>query len=329
MRMNKVYAVAMRKGGQAKSTTVATLARLCAMQGARVLVVDVAQPGSASTSFRDLWPEVDHGDLAHALLALRDVPAGAVPPPQRCAQALGARGLPVRLRSLPSWGDGRIDVLPHDDLVAEAAGYLRSDLVVAGLLRALADDYDLALIDAPADGVALLTNALAAAASVLLPLVPEAPALQGADATLRLLARLRRAGHAITLGGILLTRCDPRSKRAGDVVRTLTQSGEVEGEVLHHKLFPFAVRLSEYYEQAFRQGVAVWDRVEDATHWSGYVLLAEWLLRDAGLPHLATSPRLAMRLEPATRVLDSLALGLARPEVAYQAFTEARNALSC
>ncbi|HEV2236673.1 MAG TPA: ParA family protein [Ktedonobacterales bacterium] len=326
--MNKVYAVAMRKGGQAKSTTVSTLARLCAMQGARVLVVDLAQPGSATTSFRDLWPEVDHGDLAHALLALRGVPAGALPAPKACAEALGARALPVRLRAQPSWGGGRIDVLPHDDLIAEAAGYLQSDLIVAGLLRALAGDYDLALLDAPADGVALLTNALAATACVLLPLVPEAPALQGADATLRLLARLRRTGHAVALGGILLTRCDPRSKRAGEVVRTLTQSGEVEGEVLHRKLFPFAVRLSEYYEQAFRQGVAVWDRVEDAAHWSGYALLAEWLLRDAGLPQMAETPRLAMRLEPGTRVLDSLALGLARPEIEFQAFAEARNALS-
>jgi hypothetical protein len=65
----------------------------------------------------------------------------------------------------------------------------------------------------------------------------------------------------------------------------LTQTGEVEGEVLHRKLFPFAVRLSEYYEQAFRQGVPVWERVEDASHWSGYVLPAEWL-RDVGLPRL-------------------------------------------
>lgn len=326
--MNKVYAAAMRKGGQAKSTTISTLARLCAMQGARVLVLDLAQPGSATTSFRDLWPEVDHGNLSHALLALRGVPANIMPPAGTCVDALGTRALPVRLRSLPSWDGGRIDVIPHDDLVAEAASYLQSDLIIAGMLRSLADDYDLALIDAPAEGVALLTNALAATQSVLLPLVPEAPALQGADATLRLLARLRQAGHAVALGGILLTRCDPRSKRAGDVVRTLTQSGEVEGEVLHRKLFPFAVRLSEYYEQAFRQGVPVWERVEDASHWSGYVLLTEWLLRDAGLPRLVERPRLAMRLDPTSRVLDSLALGLTRPEVEYQAFVETHAALN-
>jgi hypothetical protein len=60
----------------------------------------------------------------------------------------------------------------------------------------------------------------------------------------------------------------------------------VEGEVLHRKLVPFAARQSERYEQAFCQGMPVWERVEDASHWSGYVLLAEWQLRDAGLQRL-------------------------------------------
>jgi chromosome partitioning protein len=324
----KVYAAAMRKGGQGKSTMVTTLARLCAMQGARVLVLDLAQPGSATIALRDLWPDADHSDFSQVLLALRTVPANAPAPAQTCSDALGARGLPVRLRTMPSWGRGCIDVIPHDDLTGEAACYLQSDLVIAGIIQALAADYDLALLDTPAEGVALLSNALAATQSVLMPLVPEAPAVQGADATLRLLARLRQAGHGLGLGGILLARCDPKSKRAGEVVRTLTQSGEVEGEVLHRKLFPFAVRLSEFYEQAFRLGVPVWERVDDPSHWSGYALLAEWLLRDAGLPQLGKPPRLAMRLDPSTRVLDSLALGLARPEIAYQAYAETRAALS-
>ena len=44
--MHTVYGVGIRKGGQGKSTTVSTLARLCALYGARVLVIDLAQPGS-------------------------------------------------------------------------------------------------------------------------------------------------------------------------------------------------------------------------------------------------------------------------------------------
>ena len=50
----KAYGVAIRKGGQGRSTTVSTVARLCALYGARVLVVDLAQPGTATASLRDI-----------------------------------------------------------------------------------------------------------------------------------------------------------------------------------------------------------------------------------------------------------------------------------
>lgn len=325
--MYKVYGVAIRKGGQGKSTTVSTLSRLCAMQGARVLVIDLAQPGSATTSFRDLWPDAEHADLSHALLAFRALPQGQAPDLATCRAVLAGSQLPVPLRTMPSWGGGSIAVLPHDELVGEAAAYLPSDQVLRGLVASQLEHFDLVLLDLPLDGVSLLGNALAATERVIMPLVPESPALEGADATLRLLARVRQAGHAVSLGGILLTRCDPKSKRAADVVRTLTQSGEVEGEPLHRKLFPFAARQSEYFEQAFRYGVPVWDRTDDPSHWAGYVLLAEWLLHDAGLAHLAASPRLAMRLEDETRILDSMALGMGRCEVEYRDFREAHAPL--
>jgi chromosome partitioning protein len=320
--MYKVYGVGIRKGGQGKSTTVSTVSRLCAMQGARVLVIDLAQPGSATTSFRDLWPDAEHADLSHALLAFRSLPHGQPPDDATCQAVLASSNLPVPLRTQPSWGGGSIAILPHDELLEEAAAYLPSDLALRGIIASLAEQVDLVLIDLPMDGVSLLGNALAASERVIMPLVPESPALEGADATLRLLARARKSGHSVSLAGILLTRCDPKSKRAADVVRTLTQSGEVEGESLHRKLFPFAARQSEYFEQAFRYGVPVWERTDDPSHWAAYALLAEWLLRDAGLDHLVKSPRLAMRLEADTRILESMALGLGRSEIAYRDFRE-------
>lgn len=326
--MERVYGVANRKGGQGKSTTVSTLARLCAIQGARVLVVDLAQPGSTTTAFRDLWPETEHEDFSRCLLAFRGLEGGRAPEARAVREALAASGLPVVLTSYPSWGGGFVAVLPHDDLLGEAAAYVPSDLLLAGLLAALAPEIDLVLIDAPTDGGPLLANALAATGRVILPLVPEASALEGADATLRLLARARQGGLPISLGGILLTRCEPKSKRAAEIVRTLAQSGEVEGEPLHRKLLPFAIRQSEFYEQAGRYGVPVWERTDDAQHWSGYALLAEWVLRDAGLTRLAAEPRLQARLEPTTRVLYSAALGLGRPEIEYRDYLAAHAAIS-
>ena len=326
--MNTVFGVAIRKGGQGKSTTVSTLARLCAIQGARVLVVDLAQPGTTTTSFRDLWPDAEHVDLAQCLLAFRGFAPGSLPTPDQARQALAACALPVRLTARPSWGGGTLAILPHDDLLADAAAYLPADGVLAALVAALADQVDVTLIDYPADSAALLANALAATDQLIMPLVPEAPALEGADATLRLLARARQAGHAPTLGGILLTRCDPKNKRAADVVRTLTQAGEVEGEAPRHKLFPFAVRHSEYYEQAARYGVPVWERTDDPIHWAAYALLAEWTLRQAGLGRLAAAPRLENRLDPATRILHTPSLLLGNPDVPYRDFQRAHASLS-
>jgi chromosome partitioning protein len=321
--MQQVYGVAIRKGGQGKSTTVSTLARLCALYGARVLVVDLAQPGTASASLRDIWPGVDHGDLSSALLALRMVSAGAEPAPDQALAALEAAGLPVALESQPSWSGGMMRVLPWDELLGDAAAFLQSERVLAGLVDNLATESDLVLVDFPAEGGPLLTNALVATRRIIVPLVPETPALEGLEALLRLMSRVRAAGHEISLGGILLTRCDPKNKRTLEIAQTLLQSGEVEGERLGRKLFPFAVKHNEFFEQAFRYGEPIWGRTSNAAHWAGYVLLAEWLLQDAGLGHLVSNRKGPALLAHDTRILDTSALVLDDPELRLEDFKAA------
>jgi chromosome partitioning protein len=312
--MRTVYGVATRKGGQGKSTTVSTLARLLALYGTRVLVVDLAQPGTTTASLRDIWPEAEHGDLSSTLLSFSTLPAGEAPAPELARAALDAVALPVRLASLPSWSGGYITVIPWDELQGDAAAYLHSERALQGLLAAV-PDVDLVLIDFPAEGGPLLTNALVATDQVIVPLMPETPALEGLEAMLRLLARVREAGHTIGLAGILLTRSDPKNKRVHEIVQTLSQAGEVEGEPLGQKLYPFAVRQIEFFEQAFRYGVPVWERTSDPSHWAGYVLLAETLLRDAGLQHLKSGRRGPALLAPETRIFDISALMLDDPDV--------------
>ena len=214
--MRNVYGVGTRKGGQGKSTTVSTLARMCALYGARVLVIDLAQPGTTTASLRNIWPDDErgeHGDLSGVLLALQLVPPGAMPPPNEAHLALATAALPIRLQSQPSWSGGCVGILPWDELEADAAAFLHSERVLAGLIAALAGDYDLTLVDFPAEGGPLMANALAATNQVIIPLVAETPALEGLESMLRLMARTRAAGHPISLAGILLTRCDPKKDR--------------------------------------------------------------------------------------------------------------------
>lgn len=321
--MRNVYGIASRKGGQGKSTTVYTTARLCALYGARVLVVDLAQPGTTTASLRDLWPAGEHGDLSSILLAFQNFSPGVAPSAEQAHAALASVGLPVVLASQPSWSGGFVSVIPWDELQADAAAHLNSERILAGLLDSLASDIDLALIDYPAEGGPLMTMALAATRRVVVPLIPETPALEGLEGMLRLLARARAAGYQIDLAGILLTRCDPKNKRFTEIAQTILQSGEVEGESLGRKLLPFAIRQNEFFEQGFRYGEPIWERSSNAAHWAGYVLLSEWLLRDAGLQRLASMRRGPAQIAPETRILDISALVLDDPEVRLADFEKA------
>lgn len=321
--MRTVYGVGIRKGGQGKSTTVSTLARLCALYGARVLVIDLAQPGSTSASLRDLWPATEHADVAKALLAWRTLPPGTAPDPAQARVMLAESGLPVALASQPSWSGGRIGIFPWDDLLADASAFLQSERVLEGFITALTDDYDIALIDLPGESGPLLVTALTAANKVLMPLVPEAPSLEGVDAMLRLMTRMREAGHPLELAGLLMTRCEPKNRRVFDIWQTLMQAEPVEGEMLNRKVFPFAVKQIEFYEQAFRYGEAIWERTGNPSHWAAYVLLAEWALRDAGLGTLAANRRGPSLLPADTRILDLSALVLDDPEIPLSDFERA------
>lgn len=321
--MHTVYGVGIRKGGQGKSTTVSTAARLCALYGARVLVIDLAQPGSTSASLRDLWPTSEHMDLANVLLACRTLPSGVAPNPAQARKLLTDAGLPVVLASQPSWSGGYIHIFPWDDLLGDTAAFLQSERVLEGFIKALSDEFDIALIDLPAESGPLLVTALTATNKVLMPMVPEAPSLEGVDAMLRLMGRVRDAGHPIELAGILMTRCEPKNRRVFDIWQTLMQADEVEGELLSRKVLPFAVKQIEFYEQAFRYGEAIWDRTGNPSHWAAYVLLAEWLLRDAGLGHLASNRRGPSLLPPDTKILDLSALVLDDPEIPLVDFERA------
>lgn len=323
--MSRVYGITIRKGGQGKSTTVATLARLCALYGARTLVIDLAQPGSCAASLRDIWPEAAHGELSTALLALRDWPAGHMPSADAARAALEAAQLPALLIAQPSWDGGSIAMLPWDDALGDAAAFLQSELTLRALIAALADAFDLVLIDYPAETGPLMTTALSATDTILMPLSPEAPALEGAAATLRILARVRAAGHPIELAGIVLTRADIHSKRLAEVTQALRQAGEIEGESLQHKLLPFAIQANEFFEQAFRYGAPIWERTSAQRDWAGYVLLAEWLLQDAGLGRLAANRRGPAMLKPETRVIDTTTLLLNQTEIMLADFERAHT----
>src|SRR5271165_3641739 len=140
--MGTVYGVANCKGGQGKSTTVTTLARLCALYGARVLVIDLAQPGTASTSLRDSWPHAEHGTLSELLEPFCALAPQDHPHPDDVMAALDALRLPVPLVAKPSWGGGMMSLLPYDDRLGTIIRSLNSPYVIDGILRSIDSAFD-------------------------------------------------------------------------------------------------------------------------------------------------------------------------------------------
>jgi len=309
--MARVYGIAIKKGGMGKSTTTSTLARLLALFGARVLVVDTGQPGTTSSSLRDIRPKVSGGQLSAVLYQLGRTPARREPSAEQVRDALVRSRLPETLDA----GPGALALLPYDDLLADAGSRLRSEEVFTALLRPLLPAFDIILIDFPTDLSLLLANTFTATDRILMPLVPETPALEGLDGFLQLIARGRAAGKRATLGGILICKAEING-RFSAFARTLCQVEELHGELLRAKLFPFAVKFSEFYDRAFRHGTPVWERTSEPSVWAGYVLLAEWVLADAGLGYLRAKRVGPALLAPRTRVIDVFA----QREIALEVF---------
>ncbi len=159
--MNTI-AIANRKGGVGKSSVAANLAAALALEGWRVLVVDMDSQASATA------------------ILLEDLPEGASTTTQ---VLLGEAGLEEVIR--PSTREG-VDVAP-------ACGELtRAQFVVAGrtgrdtlLRRALrkVEGYDLVILDTAPEQQLATVNSLVAATHVLMPFTPDPKALEGLQTT--------------------------------------------------------------------------------------------------------------------------------------------------
>ena len=142
----RILAVANRKGGTAKTTTVVNLAAALAARGLRVLLVDLDTQGHTGLGFgvRAASGEPTVHDLYRGTGAvdLRDA---------------------IRVTNVP-----QIDILPADRGFSGPDGAV-APLGLATALKPLAASYAITLIDTAPTADALLINALASAHHVLVP----------------------------------------------------------------------------------------------------------------------------------------------------------------
>src|SRR6201996_3927947 len=195
----KLLAIANQKGGVGKTTTAVNLSTCLAVKGKRVLLIDLDPQGNATSA---LGLDGTSGkSLYEALIGHADIEQKIVP--TRFA---------------------RLSIIPADlDLAGSEIEVARLDDHLTRLREVLADlsreaGFDYLFLDCPPSLGILMTNALAAADQLLIPLQCEYFALEGLSKIVHLVNQIRAVNPTLTIAGIVMTMFDGRTNLSQQVV---------------------------------------------------------------------------------------------------------------
>jgi chromosome partitioning protein len=222
--VGEVIAVANQKGGVGKTTTVVSLAAFLALDGRRVLVVDVDPQGNATSGLG-----IDRSELDASIY---DVLLGSDVDLASVIRDTAISGLHV-LPSDRSLAGAEVELVPRQG----------RERRLRQALAPVEARFDVILLDCPPSLGLLTVNALTAADSVLVPLQAEYYALEGLSQLMATVDLVREhLNPSLVLKGVVLTMVDARTALAADVeseVRSHLQARVFETVV------PRSVRLAE------------------------------------------------------------------------------------
>ena len=231
----RTIAVMNQKGGCGKTTTVVSLSGCLAVEGHRVLVVDMDPQGHAT-----LGLGIDADELDQNLYEVLSEPLESAVP----------------LKDVIVPAAPNLDVAPSGVILSALEQKLSAEGVrgrterLAQALEQLDTPYEFVLIDCPPNVGILTFNALRAAQEVIVPLETSYFALHGVAKLLETIALLEeRIGHQLSIR-ILPTLFDGRTRFAK---RALTEVRGTYKDLVYDTVIRNNVRLRE----AVQQGISI------------------------------------------------------------------------
>jgi len=250
----KIIAITNQKGGVGKTTTTVNLSAALAGLGKRILLVDL-DPQASATSVLGL-KGVSSGSIYQALIGVR--PAHEL----------------ILTTRIPN-----LSAIPADlEMAGAEIEVARMEDHMLQLRRVLEDirqqnAFDFALLDCPPSLGILMSNALAAADEILVPIQCEYYALEGLGLLMDVTERIRASGAnpGLAISGLLLTMYDSRTNLSPAVM------GEVRNhfqEVVYDAVIPRTVRFAE----APSHGKTIFEHDPSGAGAQAYAALAKELL---------------------------------------------------
>ena len=218
-----IIAIANQKGGVGKTTTAINLAAACALQGKRVLLIDLDPQGNSSLSFIDMGMAEAS---AYELFTELNMPWESF----------------TYLTSI-----SKLDIVPSRINLAKLEAKLVGDFDAIFRLRdrieQIREKYDIIFFDTPPTLGLITVNALVAATHVLIPIQSSYFALEGTDDLLETIEKVRaRPNPDLQILGVLVTLFDKRTSLSKDVESHIRK---VFGKKAFNTIISRSVRLEE------------------------------------------------------------------------------------
>ncbi len=201
----RIIALCNQKGGVGKTTTTINLGATLAEYGRRVLAVDFDPQGALSAGL---------GVQTHDVPTIYDLLLSRQLDPADTIQHTGTPNL---------------DVIPANIDLSAAEVHLVNEVaretILSRVLRKIAPEYDVILIDCQPSLGLLTVNALTASHGVVIPLECEFFALRGVAMLIETIDKVRdRLNPTITLDGVLATMFDARTLHSREVLERVVDA---------------------------------------------------------------------------------------------------------